>query len=62
MIEFYIIYRDGGEQAPTFKHFSKDDAYKEAERLANKHAGSKFYVLRTIASCIKQDVIWEDFS
>jgi hypothetical protein len=55
---FWMVYGEG-RAAPAFKHFSEQDARREAERLA-RTAGGKFYVLASVAACERTDVTWED--
>jgi hypothetical protein len=60
MIVFYMIYRDGGQQPPSFIHDTIDGAKSEAQRLAIKHPGSKFYIMKAISSCVKNEISWEE--
>jgi hypothetical protein len=56
---FYMLYVEGGG-APTKKHEGDDaeaSAKREAERLA-RLTGQRVHVLRSVASCIKNDVQW----
>lgn len=41
---FWLVWRDGGSN-PTKKHATESEARAEAERLAAKHPGSRFFVL-----------------
>lgn len=52
---FWMIYGNG-QGAPTMKHASRDDAEREAKRLARNNPGVQFYVLQTIAIAEKHDV------
>lgn len=45
MDNFWLIWREDGG-VPTRKHFSAEAARREAKRLAQKHPGKEFYVLR----------------
>lgn len=53
--EFWLgwraVYRADGESVfPTKRHLSEQSARAEAERLARKHPGNEFYVLRSVAA------------
>lgn len=43
--KFWMVWRENGG-IPTYRHFSKDDAEKEASRLALQCPGVVFFVLR----------------
>lgn len=45
---FWLVWRSGGS-APTYKHFIKEEAEKEAGRLALKEPGSVFFVLKSVS-------------
>ena len=45
---FWLVWRSGGS-APTFKHFSKEEAEKEAGRLALKEPGAVFFVVKAVS-------------
>ncbi|MEM9423045.1 MAG: hypothetical protein AAF986_11220 [Pseudomonadota bacterium] len=47
--KFWMVWREG---SPTtrFRHSFKEDAEREAERLANLNPGETFYVLKTVAA------------
>ena len=64
--KFWMIWRENYD-VPTKKHLTRTEAYLEAERLARKHPGSKFYLfqlqdndfqLEMINICIVPDVHW----
>lgn len=59
---FWMVLNDNSSIAyghgPTFRHSSRDDADLEAQRLATKNPGVKFFVLETVAACVKSDVQW----
>lgn len=42
---FWLVWREGGNSTPHFKHTSEEEAEKEAERLAASYPGVAFYVL-----------------
>lgn len=44
---------------PMKKHATEGEAMQEAERLARKEAGVRFYVLKEISSCIRAEVQWD---
>ena len=48
MKKYYYVYRVG-HKGPTVKHPLLFDAVKEAERLAAKHPGEAFEILKAIA-------------
>lgn len=43
---FYMVYSPEGG-APTMQHYSYSEAREEAERLARKHPGRRFYLLES---------------
>lgn len=46
---FWMVYgRD--QAAPTVRHATFEDARAEAERLARKHPGIEFFVMRAISA------------
>jgi hypothetical protein len=53
---FYLVWNPA-RGIPTFKHWTYEDATTEAERLANKHPGEHFYVLKTIEMVQTQNVV-----
>ncbi len=44
---FYLVWREGG-YPPTVKHETWRSAQEEAQRLARKHPGVAFHVLRQV--------------
>ncbi len=60
METFWMIWNPGN-MGPTMKHMTFGAAKDEAERLARKHSGQPFFVLKAVARCIKQDVMWETY-
>lgn len=44
-IPFWVVWCPQGS-SPTVKHLSRAEATREAERLAAKHPGHEFFVLR----------------
>ena len=57
--EFYLVWRvDGESHVPTKRHLSEQSAKAEAERLAQKHPGNEFYVLRSVAAVRVASVQW----
>lgn len=44
---FWMVWNPHG-RAPTYKHFSRADAEKEAERLAHNNPSQSFYVLKAV--------------
>lgn len=44
---FYMVKREGAG-ATQVQHFTEKSAYEEAVRLAKKHPGAKFYVLKAV--------------
>lgn len=56
----YYVMREGG-RAPTFAHDARFKAHKEATRLARKHPGSKFHIVKLKATVLfEQDVKLND--
>lgn len=55
---FWMVFVDG-KQSPIRKHYTQEDAEKEAERLAKLQRGSKVHILQTVRSCIVEEVKWE---
>lgn len=52
--EIYLVWNPKGD-LPKATHDSKESAFAEAERLAEKHmAGNNFFVLKAIGKCFKQ--------
>ena len=61
--EFWLVWRavyraDGESVFPTKRHLSEQSARAEAERLARKHPGNEFYVLRSVAAVQVVSVQW----
>jgi hypothetical protein len=46
IVKYYVWCPEQG--APTKAHATEAEAIKEAERLAHKHRGSKFIVLKSV--------------
>jgi len=44
---FWMVWAPSGH-APILKHYKKQDAINEAERLANKHPQQSFFVLQAL--------------
>ena len=60
MQKFWMVYRDGqGYTAPTVKHYTEDEAMKEAERLAIANPGQIFHVMCAYMKCVHNTVTWE---
>lgn len=59
MNRFWLVWRDGGS-APTFKHYERDGARREAERLARANPGVVFHVMAADAYVVKSDVHWSE--
>lgn len=62
---FWMVLNDNTSKCsvqglPTFRHDTQETALKEAARLAGLNPGIKFYVLETVAACVKSDVKWLD--
>lgn len=49
-----------GTGAPTYRHSTKSEACKEAERLAKMNPNYHFTVLEAVATCVKADVQWQE--
>lgn len=47
-----------GNGTPTVRHFTKESAQREAERLARENAGGRFVVLESIATVTRCDLLW----
>ena len=57
---FWMVYGEGG-RTPAFKHPTEGAARLEAARLARSNAGTRFYVLATIADVVTDDIVWHDY-
>lgn len=59
--QFWLVWCPGGPNGgqPTVRHRSRDDARREAERLARLNSGQQFYVLLAVEMCERNDVIWQ---
>ena len=55
--KFWMIWRESYD-VPRKKHLTAAEAYQEAERLARKHPGSKFYILEMVNMCEVSMVHW----
>lgn len=55
MTPFWLVWNPNAN-APSLKHDTKISATAEAERLARKHPGEKFYVLAPICEITKRDI------
>ena len=55
--KFWMVWNENSLTV-SMKHDSKESAHGEAERLARKHPGQRFYVLSAIQSCVVADVQW----
>lgn len=49
---FWMV--SGGPTAPRKRHISYDSAHNEAKRLAEKHPGTTFYVVRPITKILAE--------
>lgn len=47
-LAFYIVWGPASSGPPTYRHATRESAEKEAERLAIRFPGEKFYVLRAV--------------
>lgn len=49
--KFWMVWR---ENSPTtrFQHMTKQDAEREAERLAKSHPGETFFVLKSVSGIV----------
>lgn len=47
IVKFWMVYRDDGH-APTYRHLTKENARREASRLAGDNPGKKFFVLAAV--------------
>lgn len=54
---FFMVWCEGGG-APTCRHNARDDAKREAARLALSNPGHRFYVLEALEACEKMEVAW----
>ncbi|MBO29517.1 MAG: hypothetical protein CML61_12320 [Rhodobacteraceae bacterium] len=50
---FWVVKGNG---PATFQHDTREQAEREAERLARQNPGRKFYVLETVCGFVKDDV------
>lgn len=62
MKPYYYIYRTDESRGPKVKHATLEEAQSESERLANKHPGSAFEILRCvgITQCAQANTFWLD--
>lgn len=51
--QFWMVWRENGS-APTCRHFTKQIALAEAERLAALNPGEVFFVLKATAGVVSQ--------
>ena len=56
---FFFVWNPNSS-APKQKHATEQEARAEAERLAAKHPGQDFIVLRSVATCRTKDVGWTE--
>ena len=54
MARFWMVWSPQG-RAPTHKHFSRETADAEANRLAKQHPGQEFFVLKAMAGVSARD-------
>jgi len=47
-----------GEGPPTYRHYTQHQACIEAERLAKLHPHQTFTVMESVASVVRQNVLW----
>lgn len=45
---FFLVWSPTGKTPPTFRWDTREQAMKEAERLAGEHAGHEFFVLAAL--------------
>lgn len=53
---FWMVWSPQG-RAPTMKHWTRDDADREALRLASSNPGLEFYVLKAVGGAIGESKI-----
>lgn len=56
---FWLVWNPQGN-APKHRHNSKDEAIKEAFRLARLNPDNEFFVLQALGTAKKVDVIYEE--
>ena len=49
-MEFFIVWSPEGTHNPAVRHWTLEQAAREAERLAQQHVGKEFVVLRSIVA------------
>lgn len=55
---FWLVWKEGGG-VPTYQHPNSQSAENEAARLAQKHPGSRFHILKSESACqMRQPVEW----
>lgn len=47
-LKFWIVWNDMTDKPPVIRHFYRDKAIKEAERLAENNPGLKFIVCESV--------------
>lgn len=60
--EFYIIWEPTSSRPPTRRFYSEEQAYDVAEKMAERHPGKKFFVLKAIGVVKPQTVIRVKFA
>lgn len=56
---FWMVY-GMGQGGPTYRHHSLESAKTEATRLARANPGVQFFILETIGTVEKVDVVFTD--
>lgn len=48
ILKFWIVWSPQGRTPPSHRHWSKDDAMREAERLAKASPNAEFFAMKCV--------------
>lgn len=57
MTKFWLVWTPTGPHPPIYRHECVKSAQREAERLAEQHSPSEFYVLEAVTVSKKASVV-----
>lgn len=59
MVKFFICYVAGSDGGRHYRHWSKQSAMAEAERLAKGNQGRRVYILECVGGCwVDPQILW----